>query len=111
MGSVNMVAFSKEKHYTPEEYLALEREAEFRSEYLDGKIFAVPDSGPEHHTIKVNVSATISFELKGKPYRVYATEMKVRAGLRGLYAYPDVCAVCDEPCATSRNITTRRAMF
>jgi Uma2 family endonuclease len=28
--------------YTPEEYLALERKAEHRSEYHDGQIFAMP---------------------------------------------------------------------
>jgi len=33
-----MVAFCIQKNYSPEEYLALERAAEFKSEYLNGEI-------------------------------------------------------------------------
>ncbi len=28
-------------YYTPEQYLALEREAEYKSEYIDGQIYAM----------------------------------------------------------------------
>lgn len=42
--------------YTPEEYLALERHAEFRSEYIDGSIIAMTGaqkaiSGDPAHSI------------------------------------------------------------
>lgn len=34
-----MSALVKEKLYTPDEYLALEEKAEYRSEYIDGSIY------------------------------------------------------------------------
>lgn len=57
--------------YTPEEYLALEREAEFKSEYIDGYI--VPVQGPlamagtskEHNVIAGNLFSELRAQMKG----------------------------------------------
>ncbi len=42
--------------FTPDEYLAFERSAESKHEYLDGLIYAMPGSSPAHSTMCVNVS-------------------------------------------------------
>ena len=42
--------------YTPEEYLELERKADYRSEYLSGEIFAMARASREHTLIITNVS-------------------------------------------------------
>ena len=45
--------------YTPEEYLAIEREAEFKSEYFDGEMFAMTGASRKHNLIAVNVVANL----------------------------------------------------
>lgn len=83
--------------YTPEEYLALEREAEFKSEYFHGEIYAMAGSSPEHSTITINISREVSLQLKGKPCQAFSNDMKVRTTPTGLFAYPDLSVVCGEP--------------
>lgn len=83
--------------YTPEEYLALKREAEFKSEYLHGEIYAMAGSSPEHSTITANITGEIRAQLKGKPCQAFSNDMKVRTAPTGLFAYPDLSVVCGEP--------------
>jgi Uma2 family endonuclease len=84
------------KTYTPEEYLALEREAEYRSEYVNGEIYAMAGASEAHVTITSNMLAEIHQQLKGKPCRVYAIDLRVNVSPTGMYTYPDVFAVCGE---------------
>ena len=45
------------RHYlTPEEYLALERQAETKSEYLRGEVFAMAGASYAHTTISLTRS-------------------------------------------------------
>ena len=90
-------SLSEKPHLTPEEYLTLERVAEFKSEYLDGQIYAMAGSSPEHSTITFNLSGEISPQLRGKGCRGFSNDMKVKTGEGGLYSYPDASIVCGEP--------------
>ncbi len=47
------------KRYTPEEYLMLEREAKFKSEYKNGFITAMSGTSPDHNTIALNFASEI----------------------------------------------------
>src|SRR5262245_26295056 len=80
-----------------EDYLAAERRAETKSEYLDGEVFAMSGASREHNLIAVNVTASIHGQLKGRPCETYAGDMKVHVPATGLYTYPDVTVVCGEP--------------
>jgi len=82
--------------YSPEEYLALERAAEHKSEYFDGEIFAMAGASEEHNLITVNLSRELSTQLKGRPCRTYSNDMRVKVDASGLYTYPDVVVVCGE---------------
>jgi Uma2 family endonuclease len=88
---------------TPEEYLALEREAEERHEWLDGLIYAMAGESPDHSIINANIIAELNIQLRGKPCAVYSPNMKTRAqllptaGMKGLFAYPDAMVVCGKP--------------
>lgn len=84
------------KIYTPEEYLAFEREAEEKHEFVDGEIVAMAGASREHNLIGVNVSSELRFSLKGSKGEVYANDMRVRMRNRR-YGYPDVVVVCGEP--------------
>ena len=84
-------------YYTPDEYLALERNAEFKSEYLDGRIVAMTGATVAHVTIAGNVFAELRARLRGGPCRAFVNDMRVQVGERRRYTYPDVSAVCGEP--------------
>jgi Uma2 family endonuclease len=49
-----------------EEYLALERKAEYKSEYLNGEIFAMTGASRKHNLITTNIVSTLHQQLKGK---------------------------------------------
>ncbi len=83
--------------YTPEQYLALERKAPFRSEYFDGCITAMSGASRLHNLIAINLSRVISTQLLDRPCEVYASDMRVGVSPTGLYTYPDIVAVCGEP--------------
>ena len=83
------------RRLSPQEYLALERKAEFKSEYLRGEIFAMAGASPEHSVITVNVTVTLGTQLRDSPCTAYSSDMKVRSSQEH-YAYPDVTVVCGE---------------
>jgi Uma2 family endonuclease len=84
-------------HYTPEEYLALERNAEFKSEYLDGRIVAMAGVSSSHNTIAGNVHAELRHHFRGRACRAFISDIRVQIGGGRRYVYPDVFAVCGEP--------------
>ena len=93
-----MVAHARPQNrfISPKEYLARERAAETKSEYLRGEIYAISGGSPEHSTIIVNVTMAIGSQLKGTPCRAHSSDMKVRSTFAGLYSYPDLSIVCGE---------------
>ena len=90
------MALVARKTYTPEEYLALERQAEYRSEYVNGEIYAMAGASEAHVTITTNLLVQIHQQIQGKPCRVYAIDLRVKISPTGMYTYPDVVAACGE---------------
>lgn len=82
---------------TPEQYLYRERNAEFRSEYFRGEMFAMAGASANHNLIVGNCVQNIGQQLKKKPCRVYPSDLKLRIQATGLYTYPDLSVVCGEP--------------
>jgi Uma2 family endonuclease len=82
-------------HLTPEQYLALERQAASKSEYLAGEIFAMAGGSKEYNRISGNVFGLLWMQLRDRPCTVYNSDMKVRVTGEH-YAYPDVTVVCGE---------------
>ena len=81
---------------TEEEYLALERQAEFRSEYVAGEMFAMAGASRRHNRIVTNLVAALDGQLRARPCNVYSNDMRVKMQSTGLYTYPDVVATCGE---------------
>lgn len=84
-------------YITPEEYLAIERAAEYKNEYVNGEIFAMTGASRKHNLIAGNIFGELREQLKGKPCEVYPGEMRVKAPAARSYVYPDVVVVCGEP--------------
>ncbi len=91
------MASQRKPRFTPEEYLEMERKAEFKSEYLDGEIFAMAGARERHNLIVINVVMQLGIQLKGRPCRLYSNDMRVDVREHRLYSYPDVVALCGEP--------------
>jgi Uma2 family endonuclease len=83
-------------YYTPEEYLNLEYDAQERHQYYRGEIFAMAGGSPDHSLIISNVNREIGNRLKGKPRRVYDSNLRIRVPRTTLYSYGDVTVVCGE---------------
>ncbi|MGH9932474.1 MAG: Uma2 family endonuclease [Pyrinomonadaceae bacterium] len=84
-------------YITPEEYLAFERKAENKNEYVNGEIFAMTGASRKHNLIVGNLVRELGQQLKGKPCEVYPGGMRVKAPASRSYVYPDVVVVCSEP--------------
>jgi Uma2 family endonuclease len=82
---------------TPEQYLEIERKAEYKSQYYRGEMFAMAGASRAHNLLVAHLLRDIGQQLRGKPCEVYPSDMRVRVSATGLYTYPDVVAVCDEP--------------
>jgi Uma2 family endonuclease len=90
---------------TEDEYLAFERAAEERHTYVDGEIFAMAGESWVHGDIVVNLVHSLVSQLGDGPCRVRTTNTRVRSGPlpknpkrpAGLYSYPDVVVIRDEP--------------
>jgi Uma2 family endonuclease len=81
---------------SPEEYLAIEREAEFRSEYRGGEIYSFAGASRRHNRVVTNITITLGNQLRDRPCNAYANNMRVLVSETGLYAYPDVVVTCGE---------------
>jgi Uma2 family endonuclease len=87
----------RDTYVTPDEYLAFERQAEYKNEYDDGIIVAMTGASREHNLIAWNYSRRLGNQLEGQPCEAYIADMRVRTALRRQYYYPDVVVVCGQP--------------
>lgn len=74
------------------EYLAGEKIAETKHEYIDGEVFAMAGASASHNRISLNVATLFNVHLDGKPCQPYMSDMKVKVGTK--YFYPDVLVEC-----------------
>ena len=81
-------------HYTPEEYLAMERGAPFKSEYRDGRIVAMVGTSARHNVIAGNLFAALHTRFRGGVCRAYFADLRVRISAENRYVYPDVAVLC-----------------
>jgi Uma2 family endonuclease len=83
--------------FTPEQYLEMERAADYKSEYFQGEIFAMAGASYAHVRLTGNLTGEIYQSLRGKSCFIGPSEMRVRTRPNGLYTYPDNVAICGEP--------------
>lgn len=82
---------------TPAEYLAKERAADFKSEYLRGEVFAMAGAKYPHTRVSSNLIAYLTIAFQGSPYYALNSDMRVKVSATGLYTYPDVILMCGPP--------------
>ena len=86
------------KHYLiPEEYLALERQAETKSEYFRGEVFAMAGASFAHTSISFNLLVSLAPQLKRGLCTARSSDLRVNVRATNFYAYPDIVVVCGQP--------------
>jgi len=81
---------------SPAEYLEIERHSEIKHEYINGRMYALPGASEPHIDISLNIVGALRAQMRGRPCKAWAMDMRVNINPTGRYTYPDVVAVCGE---------------
>ena len=89
----------QEKTYTLEEYLDLEKTAENKHEFQNGKRITMAGGTLNHNTIAASIIRVIGNELvkKNKKFRVLSSDMNIWIEAYGHSVYPDAAVLCQTP--------------
>jgi Uma2 family endonuclease len=82
---------------TPEQYLEIERAAEYKSEYFNGEMFAMSGGSLDHSRIFHNLSHILFAQLRGRDCELAGSDLRLRVSPGGLYTYPDIVVFCGKP--------------
>jgi len=82
------------QRYSFAEYLELEEISAVKHEFIDGHVWAMAGGSPAHAAIAVNLSSSLREQLRGRPCRVFSSDLRIRVLATGLGTYPDVTVVC-----------------
>ncbi|PPS41017.1 Uma2 family endonuclease [Chroococcidiopsis sp. TS-821] len=88
---------TQQHYYTPEEYLAQEEVAAFRSEYRDGEIVPMTGGSINHNQIAGNVYAFLKFMLRQTDFKPYIGDLRLWIPRYRQYTYPDVFLIQGQP--------------
>lgn len=97
---------TQQRYYTPEEYLAQEEVAEFRSEYRDGEIVLMTGASINHNQIAGNVYAFLKFMLRKTDIKPYIGDLRLWIPQYRQYTYPDVFLIQGQPVFQERRTDT-----
>ena len=78
------------------DYLAGERSARRKHEYVDGVVYAMAGGTVQHSRVASNATGTLHAQLRGHQCQTFNSDIKIRVRLsRGTrFYYPDVSVVC-----------------
>ncbi len=82
------------KRYTLAEYLEMEEQAEYRSEFYNGEIFKMAGSSPEHSTICSNCGFALKLALGEKGCRTMDASLMVYVERINIVLHPDITVIC-----------------
>ncbi len=89
-----MAANPQPRLMSPEAYLAFERAADRRHEYIDGEIVAM-SGGTARHAILINEFArALGNALDARPCIVSSSELRLQVAPKDAYFYPDIMVTC-----------------
>ncbi len=82
---------------TVQEYLAQERQAQIKSEYIEGEVVAMTGASRKHNLIVVNLVSSLHRQLRSRPCEIYSADMRVAVDQAEFYTYPDIVVTCEDP--------------
>lgn len=89
------VAYSRQK-FTIEQYLRMETEAETKSEYYQGEIFAMAGTLVPHNAVVSNLQTCLGTLLRNKGCRPYGSDLRIHIPKNSLFTYPDLSIFCGD---------------
>ncbi len=92
MGAVKPI-----ERVSEEEYLAGERTAKHKHEYVAGRVYMMAGARNEHNAIATAILVSLGGRLRGRPCQPFNSDTKVRVRLPTgtRFYYPDAMVVCD----------------
>lgn len=81
---------------SPDEYLAFERNSQTKHEYVDGGLREMVGASLPHNIIACNTAHAFQSGMKGRPFIVCQSDLRVRIP-DGPYYYPDVVVAPSPP--------------
>jgi len=82
--------------YTRQEYLNLEEQNSYKSEFYNGEIYAMSGGTRNHNLISTNLIREIGVQLKGSRCKTFSSDLKIHIAAANSFVYPDVFVVCGE---------------
>lgn len=84
--------------YTIAEYISLEKEANTKYEYHDGKVFALAGGSINHGLLCGNIYSELrnGLEGKGSNCKTLTSEIKLKVKGQNSFVYPDSMVICGE---------------
>lgn len=101
-----MSAVPKPRKLSVEEYFAIEERAERKSEFYNGEMFLMAGATFAHNVVLRNLVGEIYILLKHGKCQVFFNDQRIKVDRTGLYTYPDLLIVCDEPEFADENRNT-----
>lgn len=95
--SSSMQAQLEKSFYTPEEYLELEKDATYKSEYYDGEIVPMAGGTTNHNKISLNFCVGFKIAPKKQKYDIYMGDVRLWMERYRFYTYPDIMIIQGEP--------------
>lgn len=81
---------------TREEYLAIERKAQVKSEFFNGEMFAMSGGTANHSRVKGDLFIQLGQRLP-KGCEIFDSDMRVEIPALAFAVYPDMSVVCGKP--------------
>lgn len=78
-----------------DEYFALEQREDWRYEYCAGQVYAMSGGTENHALVSMSAGAALLAALRGKPCRVYNSDMKLYIRQHDHFCYPDAQVLCE----------------
>ena len=92
-----MTALRVPRKITIAEYLLIEANAEIKSEFYQGEMFAMAGASPRHNRVFSNLFLAIGKRLEGHECLPFPSDQRLRIFAPGLYTYPDMMIACKKP--------------
>lgn len=82
-----------QRHYSEDDYFAVEASSGIKHEFYRGEIFAMAGASLAHNHLSANVLASLRVAVRPRGWSAFGSDLRIKTP-GGLFTYPDVMVVC-----------------